>query len=340
VTIGTDGLGLITYYDRTTGYLKAAHCNNAACTSAIETPLADADYLGFGSLQTSVTIGADGLGLISYYDVTNGALNVAHCDNTVCTSASVHAVDDPLGSVGWYSSITIGADGLGLISYLDVTVSGGVKVAHCDDSTCTSATKTLIDSGAFRYTSATVGADGLGLISYFDDTNFDLKVAHCDNAACTSATKTTLDSVGTVGTYSSVAIGADGLGLISYYDGTNGELRVAHCNDVACTGAFLSTLDVGGGSNTSATIGTDGLGLISYQYGAPNYDLRVAHCNNVLCAGASTSVVDPDPHVSDDTSITIGRDGLGLISHYDSTNDDLKVAHCSNTFCAPYLRRR
>jgi hypothetical protein len=40
------------------------------------------------------------------------------------------------------------------------------------------------------------------------------------------------------------------------------------------------------------------------------------------------------------TSITIGTDGLGLISYRDQTNDDLKVAHCENTFCSPYFRRR
>jgi hypothetical protein len=40
------------------------------------------------------------------------------------------------------------------------------------------------------------------------------------------------------------------------------------------------------------------------------------------------------------TSVTIGADGLGLISFYDFMTDDLKVAHCANTFCVDYLRRR
>jgi len=38
--------------------------------------------------------------------------------------------------------------------------------------------------------------------------------------------------------------------------------------------------------------------------------------------------------------VTIGVDGLGLISYYDSTNDDLRVAHLSNIFGIPYVRYR
>jgi len=38
--------------------------------------------------------------------------------------------------------------------------------------------------------------------------------------------------------------------------------------------------------------------------------------------------------------VTIGADGLGLISYYDVGNGNLKVAHCANAFCTPYFRRR
>jgi len=38
--------------------------------------------------------------------------------------------------------------------------------------------------------------------------------------------------------------------------------------------------------------------------------------------------------------VTIGADGLGLISYYDNWWADLKVAHCDNLFCTPYFRRR
>ena len=83
---------------------------------------------------TSVTLGADGLGLISYYDATNGNLKVAHCSNRACSSATLTTLDDT-GDVGHYTSVTLGADGFGLISYYDAT-NGNLKVAHCSDRSC------------------------------------------------------------------------------------------------------------------------------------------------------------------------------------------------------------
>jgi len=87
--------------------------------------------------------------------------------------------------VGRYTSLTIGADGLGLISYRDDS-NQDLKVAHCSDVQCTSATFTALDTAGDvgLRTSITIGADGLGLISYFLNTDFDLKVAHCSNVFC------------------------------------------------------------------------------------------------------------------------------------------------------------
>jgi len=247
---------------------------------------------GFLGQYTATTIGVDGRPLISYYDVTNGDLKVAHCNDTACTAAAVATVDTT-GDVGNYTSITIGADGLGLISYNDNT-NGDLKVAHCNDNLCSASTLSTLDSAGNVgvFTSITIGADGLGLISYYDNTNADLKVAHCSNATCSAATLATLDSATTVGLATSIAIGADGLGLISYFDQTLQQLKVAHCVDLACTTATLVSLDF----------------LIGY--------------------GAFS------------TSMTIGADGVGLISYYNQLNGDLKVVHCSNTFCVPYHRGR
>jgi hypothetical protein len=342
VTIGADGLPLVSYWDVTNEDLKVAHCNDLACTSAITSTV---DAVGnVGPYATSVTIGVDGLPLISYLDNTNLDLKVAHCADLACTTAISTTVDAG-GDVGRYSSATIGADGLPLISYFDAT-NWDLKVAHCNDVACKSAISTTVDASGYVgfYTSVTVGADGLPLISYYDYTNQDLKVAHCADLACTSAISTTVDTGGAggdVGWYTSVTIGADGRPLVSYNDNTNDALKVARCVDLACTTAVSTTVDAGGivGWYTSLTIGADGLPLISY-YDYTNQDLKVAHCNDLACTAASITTVDAAGDVGWCSSVTIGTDGLPLISYYDYTNWDLKVAHCANPFCVPYWRRR
>jgi hypothetical protein len=343
MTIGVDGLGLISYLDATNGDLRVAHCNDVACTSAAVNTL---DSLGIVGYFTSVTIGADGLGLISYYDATNSNLKVARCNDVACTSATVSTVDTGGGNdVGQYASVTIGTDGLGLISYYDGT-NGDLKVAHCNNVACTSAVVSTPDAvgDVGSDTSVTIGFDGLGLISYHDGTNGDLKVAHCNDVGCTGATLSTVDTGGgdDVGQHGSITVGQDGLGLISYLDATNNNLKVAHCNDVACTSAAVNTLDSMGftGWYTSVTIGADGLGLISY-YDYANTTLKVAHCNDAACTSAASSTLDGTGFTGWYTAVTIGSDGLPLISYYDWIGiGDLKVAHCANVFCTSYFRRR
>jgi hypothetical protein len=334
ITIGADGLGLISYNG---AGLKVAHCSNAACSSVTTTPL-DIN----GGYFTSVTIGADGLGLISHADLGSGDLKVTHCSNTACSSATTTTLDSA-GSVGSHTSITIGVDGLGLITYYDGS-NLDLKVAHCSNVTCSSATTTTVDSAGSvgQYTSVTIGADGLGLIGYLDADNSDLKIAHCSNTVCSSVTAIRPDGAGFVGYFTSITIGSDGLGLISYYDlGTgagDGDLKVAHCNNVACSTASPFTLDSAGdvGYTTSVTIGADGFGLISYSNHGSG-DLKVAHCSNAACSSATTTTLDSAGNVGEYGSVTIGTDGLGLISYNDGGNSDLKVAHLSNSLGVPYF---
>ena len=100
------------------------------------------------------------------------------CNGERGTHATTTTLDN-VGSVGYYTSIALGADGLGIISYSDNT-NNDLKVAHCADTACTSATTATLDSvGDVGYhTSIAIGADSRGLISYWDETNINLKVAH------------------------------------------------------------------------------------------------------------------------------------------------------------------
>lgn len=234
-------------------------------------------------------------------------------------------------SAGRYESIAIGSDGLPLITY-DGWFK--LKVAHCNDVACTSATKTTIEpsDAPETFSAVAIGSDGLGLIAYGHSQVGYLEVAHCSNVACTASTLSTL-GVGEDFAFDelSITIGSDGLGLIAFTDPKGLFAKVAHCENVACSQATITTLDQNiAAEGTSVTIGGDGLGLVTYS---PFRKLDVAHCSNLACSSSTNTEIDGAGEVGEWSSITTGNDGLGLISYLDRTNGALKVAHCSNAAC-------
>ena len=56
-----------------------------------------ADNVGY---YRSITIGADGLGLISHYLMTYGYLKVLHCGNAACNSGNTSTTVDNVGDAG------------------------------------------------------------------------------------------------------------------------------------------------------------------------------------------------------------------------------------------------
>ena len=111
-----------------------AKCVNAACTGASTLTTVDSGGNVVGQF-TSITLGADGLPVISYYDLISGDLRVAKCVIAACTGASTRTTVDSAGNVGLYTSITLGADGRPVISYFDNT-NFHLKVAKCTSATC------------------------------------------------------------------------------------------------------------------------------------------------------------------------------------------------------------
>ena len=74
-----------------------------------------------------------------------GDLKVAHCGDVGCTDATVTPLDGATIDVGASSSMVLGADGKALISYYDAT-NGDLRVVHCADLACASATLTTVQS--------------------------------------------------------------------------------------------------------------------------------------------------------------------------------------------------
>jgi hypothetical protein len=266
-------------------------------------------------------------------DLTSGLANKA--DVTSLLSPIVPSLPitlDSAGNVGLFTSIAIGIDGNPVISYHDDT-NGDLKVAACNNPTCTTSTNSTIDSNGSVgiETSIAIGTNGNPIISYFDFTNTSLKVAACKNPTCTDSDNYTLDNTGY---FTSITIGTNGYPIISYLDATNLDLKVAACNNPTCTTSTNTTIDSNStgivGQFTSIAIGTNGNPIISYT-DATSDDLKVAACLNPTCTGSTEnerstkSTIDSNGNVGLYTSMTIGANGHPVISYYDGTNQDLKV---------------
>lgn len=277
----------------------------------------------------SITIGVDGLPIISHYASDDDDLKVSHCNDPACNSATSTILE---ANSEKYSAITIGVDGLPLISY--VHSSGALKVAHCQDSYCNSADIFTVDAtSSMAHHSIAIGADGLGLISYQDAQNGRLKVAHCQQLDCSTQTVSTLaSSLGTGSDYNSIVIGADGLGLIIYNRPSNNVAYLAHCDDLICSAATISI--VGNSFSNSITISANGLAVYSYMMAINGYySLYIGRCQNTTCTNNSTNLLLSQFGVAGDpirTSIATGADGIPLIA-YDYGN--LHVVRCTAVDC-------
>ena len=304
------------------------------------------DSEGVVGFDTSITVGADGLPIISYRDITNGNLKVAHCGTFDCTSGNTVLTVDDLGRAGEGTSIAIGSDGLPIISFRD-HFTERLRVVHCGDATCSDSNLTQAldedDFGGFQ-SSLAIGSDGLPIIVYRIGLTDDLRIIHCGNIRCSKDNiGRTLDSLGNVGFDPSIAIGSDGLPVIAYKNGSTSDLKFVRCEDVSCiTKGDPETLDSGPltGFDPSITIASDGFPIISYQ-DASKEDLVLIHCGDVACtSGVVRNVVIGNSAAGADSSMTIGVDGLPIIAYFAASDANLAVVHLSNSYGVPYFRPR
>ena len=125
---------MITYWDASSTdlALRVVKCGNISCSSGNEINTVESGRFGE---YNSLSIGADGFPIISYYDYANGNLKVAHCGDVSCSSGNTITTLDSAGDVGLYTSIVIGSDNLPIISYYDAT-NYDLKTVKCAKASC------------------------------------------------------------------------------------------------------------------------------------------------------------------------------------------------------------
>ncbi len=292
-----------------------------------------------GTVGQTTSIAMDGsIPVVSYFDNTNGDLQVLRCGNSTCTSGNSIATPDSTGIVGQYTSLALDSADRPVVAYYDSTNSA-LKVLHCGNTTCTSGNVINTPDADTVGTQTSLVLDGAGrpAVSYYSS---HLKVLRCGDVNCGSGNTTAEpDTVGPVGFHSSIAIAFGGIPVVSYYDQKNGDLKVLRCGNTTCISGSntITTPDTTGdvGEYTSSVQDpSTGFPVVSY-YDATNGNLKVLRCGTTTCSSGNT-IATPDTSgvVGSHTSLTLDSSGKPVVSYRDETTGDLNVLHCGNTTCS------
>jgi hypothetical protein len=287
--------------------------------------------------EPSLAIGADGLPVMSYWDITDGNLKFARCVDSACRRPAQIRVLDTTGSTGRFSDIGIGSGGLPVISYVSSSTLE-LRLARCLDVGCAGVDLRTLDTAVEQATTAIVVPPGdlQPVVAY--RRSGQLHLIRCANPDCAStqariAVDATVGSAGAL----SMALGGDGLPIIAFADAANGTLRFARCANAECSSRAAVTVDDPAnlvGSNNSVAVGPDGTPVIAYRDDSTS-TLKYARCGNANCSSGNTvtSVSGAGSSVFQ-TQIAVGDDGIPTIAFIESASAaGVRILRCGNAGC-------
>lgn len=291
VAIGVDGRPLIAFRDDTRGALNVAHCGDPRCEDPGAITITEIDPGAASSAVgvdiggwISMTIGADGLPIIAYHDAARGALKIAHCENGLCTEATIAILDRGGGTdgpgVGTDTDIAIGPDDLPVVAFRDAE-DVALKIARCSDERCTQAVISTVvrepglDPG--HNSSMRLAPDGSPMIVYGDwsETEPGIYLAKCSSPSCELVSVSRIDAAED-GESADPALGLDkdGLPVIAFRQREPGDerasriLKVVRCGDLECSSPSKPQIvDDRGRTGYSSTVLRLNDGTLALVYG-------------------------------------------------------------------------
>jgi len=306
---------------------------------ALSNSIVAVDNAGTVGQYTSLMLDAQGNPIISYYDVSEAKLKVAHCFDKNCAQFNAILTPDAANNVGQYTSMTVDNHGNPVVSYYD-QANSALKILHCGNASCsTGNTLATADSVGTvgLYTAITVNSNGWPVVSYYDATKGVLKVLRCGNAACTAGNSiVTPDLASSNGVQSSIKLNAMGNPVVAYFDFTHSSLKVLRCGNAQCTaGNTITTADASSnvGRYPSLLFDNSGNPVVSYL-DLTNGKLKILHCGNASCStGNSIASVGSGGIVGYFSSLALNASGNPVVSYYDLTHGKLNILQCGNSTC-------
>ncbi len=339
LVLSNNGNPAVSYLDLTNGKLKILRCGNAMCTSS-NTIASVSGVSGVTGYFSSLKLDANNLPVVSFYNSTNGDLNILRCGNAACTSNNSLVIPDVAGQVGMYTSLRLDANNNPIVSYYDST-KGDLKVLHCGSTNCNPNSVVVADSTANvgQYSSLKLDSIGKPVVSYWDQTNGDLKLLYCGNANCSAGNSITKpDVTGNTGWDTSLQVDSVGNPIVSYFSFTDSAMKLLHCNTATCAGVNMSQKpDILSRRLTSLALDAAGNPVIASS-GQADQGLRIVHCGDASC-GFNNTMTSPDfpafPFNADVRAVSLVLDASGfpVVSFYRADKGQFKILHCADATC-------
>lgn len=345
VTVGTDGMPIVVYWDEADGDVTVVHCTSRSCSSTDSA--VDIDTTSSNRSDVAIMIGSDGLPFIVYFDADDFDTTAVHCSSKTCATSTLTDIDNNSSGFSGGYSVIVGTDGFPIISYFDGDGGNNVMLNHCTNASCTSSSTAVeVDSdvgSSIVTTSMVMNIGGMPMIAYGDATDQDVTIVLCTTSTCsTVGAPTDIDSTVDNPATLSLTVNALGNPMLAYYDSTDSDLTVYFCVTYDCANGSSS-----GDIDTTATAGSvtiainpiNKLPVILYGDSSDSI-VHMVTCQSNTCNDTFPNVTTVYSAGIFGGDMTFGSDGNPLLLYSDPATDTVKLQQCSNAYCQDYWTRR